>query len=67
MATDLKYVGLVSGAADPHNDRRGPRLQVATPAGRVREIPVDRAALTRLIRSAAGALEHLDRLENRPS
>lgn len=66
MATDLRYHGLVSGMGDPHNDRRGPRLQVTTPAGRIREVPLDRAALVRIIRSAASALEHLDRLENRP-
>lgn len=66
MATDLRYHGLVTGMADPHNDRRGPRLQVATPKGLVREVPVDRHELVRIIASAARALEHLDRLENRP-
>lgn len=66
MATTLRYHGLVSGMADPHNDRRGPRLQVTTPKGLVREVPVDRAELLRLIEGAARALAHLDRLENRP-
>lgn len=65
MATDLRYHGLVSGVADPHNDRRGPRLQVTTPKGMLREVPMDRAALVKIIQSAARALEHLDRLENR--
>lgn len=65
MATDLTYVGLVSGMSDPHNQRRGPRLQVATPKGLIREVPMSREDLLRVISSAARAIAHLDRLENR--
>lgn len=55
----LRYVGLPSGIADGD----GPRLQVSTPSGQIREIPLDRGQLVRIIKSAASALQQLDREE----
>lgn len=57
MAAPMTYLGLISGFADGAQ----PRLQVATPSGLVREIPLARKDLLQIIRSAVGAIEHLDR------
>lgn len=57
----MRYIGLVSG----HADGTEPRVQVATPSGVIREAPLTRADLLRIIRSAAGALDYLDRREAR--
>lgn len=55
MSTEMSYIGLASGLADGS----GPRLQVATPSGRIREIQLDELQLLRIIRAAATALEVL--------
>lgn len=55
-AGELTYRGLVSGAGDG----QGTRLQVATPSGLIREIPLDRRQVMRILRSAVATLEYLD-------
>jgi hypothetical protein len=57
----MKYLGIVSGLADGGD----PRLQVATASGQVREIPLDKTQLLRIIRSAVGALEVMEQQERR--
>lgn len=53
----LRYYGLPSGISDG----KPPRLQLLTPKGLVREVPLDRSQLVKIIRAAANALEALDR------
>lgn len=58
MATKpgLTYQGLsyiLSDGSQPH-------LNVSTPAGLIREVPLTRRDLVRIIRQAASALERLD-------
>jgi hypothetical protein len=61
MSADLKYLGLDSGLSDGS----APKIQVATSSGKVRNVPVGRRELVRIIRSAAAALEVLDREEGK--
>lgn len=57
MSDVLRYQGLVTG----HGDGLPPRLNLVTPAGRIRRVTLTRRDLTRLISQAAAALEVLDR------
>lgn len=59
--TPLTYYGLPSGLSDG----KSARLQVATPNGTIREIPLNRQQLHKLLQAAARALEELDRAEAR--
>lgn len=51
--TDLRYFDLSSGPS--------PRLQLVTPKGVLREVPLTERDLLKIIRSAADALEVLAR------
>lgn len=57
MSTQLRFIGLPSGLSDGGV----PRLQVATPAGLIREIPLTKRDLLGIIKSAASALEVMER------
>lgn len=57
--TDLTFHGLTSGLADGN----GPRLMVQTPSGLIRQIPLTRADLMKILGSAVGALNVLDKEE----
>lgn len=59
--TPLTYHGLPSGLSDG----KSARLQVSTPNGTIREIPLDRRQLHKLLQAAARALEELDRAAER--
>ena len=61
MAQEMKYLGLVTGLADG----KGVRLQVTTPGGQLREVPLTQRDLLRIIRRAADALEVMARDEER--
>lgn len=60
-AGELTYHGLVSGLSDG----KPPRLQVATPNGTIREIPLDRRQVMRILKAAVATLERLDDEERR--
>lgn len=58
-AAPLKYLGLTSGLSEGGE----PALMLSTPSGAVRRVPLTRSELVKIIKSAAGALELLDREE----
>lgn len=53
----LTYQGLATGLSDG----KAPHLNLSTPAGLIREVPLTRRDLVRIIKAAASALEVLDR------
>jgi hypothetical protein len=53
----LMFQGLASGLSDG----KRPRLLLATPSGRIREVALTRRDLVRIIQQAAASLEVLDR------
>jgi len=59
-AADLSFQGLSTGLSDGSD----PSLILTTPGGTVRRVPLTRRQLVRIIRTAADALEVMDR-ENR--
>lgn len=62
-AVVLRFFGLT--AIPSETGGKGPRLQVVTALGAIREIPLSRADLLRIIQLAAAALEQLDKEDSR--
>lgn len=68
-AIQLRFLSISSGRSATRGPRghaaEGPKLMAGMPSGSVREIPLSRRELVRIIKQAADALERLDREEGK--